>query len=54
MHALVWLIEDTWQATVAEAAAFLPRVEIFVGGTEVNQLPPFNWGFISAVRYDFR
>jgi hypothetical protein len=37
-----------------EAAALLPRVEIFVGGTEVNQLPPFNWGFISAVRYDFR
>jgi hypothetical protein len=37
-----------------EAAVFLPRVEIFVGGTEVNQLPPFNWGFISAVRYDFR
>jgi nucleotide-binding universal stress UspA family protein len=25
MRALVWLIEDTWQATVAEAAAFLPR-----------------------------
>lgn len=24
MHALVWIIEDTWQATVAEAAAFLP------------------------------
>jgi len=37
-----------------EAAVFLPRVEIFVGGSEVNQLPPFNWGFISAVRYDFR
>jgi nucleotide-binding universal stress UspA family protein len=25
MRALVWIIEDTWQATVAEAAAFLPR-----------------------------
>ena len=24
MRALVWIIEDTWQATVAEAAAFLP------------------------------
>ena len=24
MRALVWSIEDTWQATVAEAAAFLP------------------------------
>jgi nucleotide-binding universal stress UspA family protein len=25
MRALVWLIEDTWQATVAEAVKFLPR-----------------------------
>ncbi len=25
MRALVWIIDDTWQATVAEAAAFLPR-----------------------------
>jgi nucleotide-binding universal stress UspA family protein len=25
MRALVWLIEDTWQATVAEAVEFLPR-----------------------------
>jgi nucleotide-binding universal stress UspA family protein len=25
MRALVWIIEDTWQATVTEAAAFLPR-----------------------------
>ncbi len=24
MRALVWIIEDTWQATVAQAAAFLP------------------------------
>ncbi|MGO9900076.1 MAG: universal stress protein [Solirubrobacteraceae bacterium] len=24
MRALVWIIEDTWQATVAEAAQFLP------------------------------
>ncbi len=24
MRALVWIIEDTWEATVAEAAAFLP------------------------------
>lgn len=24
MRALVWIIEDTWQATVAEAAALLP------------------------------
>ena len=25
MRALVWIIEDTWQATIDEAAAFLPR-----------------------------
>jgi nucleotide-binding universal stress UspA family protein len=25
MRALVWIIEDTWETTVAEAAAFLPR-----------------------------
>jgi hypothetical protein len=25
MRALVWIIEDTWQATVDDAAAFLPR-----------------------------
>ncbi len=24
MNALVWIVEDTWEATVAEAAAFLP------------------------------
>jgi nucleotide-binding universal stress UspA family protein len=24
MHALVWIIEDTWQATIAQAAAYLP------------------------------
>ena len=24
MRALVWIIEDTWQATVAQAAAYLP------------------------------
>jgi nucleotide-binding universal stress UspA family protein len=24
MRALVWIIEDTWEATVSEAAAFLP------------------------------
>ncbi|HEX2703840.1 MAG TPA: universal stress protein [Solirubrobacteraceae bacterium] len=24
MRALVWIVEDTWQATVAEAAAYLP------------------------------
>lgn len=25
MRALVWIVEDTWEVTVAEAAAFLPR-----------------------------
>jgi nucleotide-binding universal stress UspA family protein len=24
MRALVWIVEDTWEATIAEAAAFLP------------------------------
>ena len=24
MRALVWIVEDTWEATVAEAAAYLP------------------------------
>jgi hypothetical protein len=24
MRALIWIIEDTWQATVSQAAAFLP------------------------------
>jgi hypothetical protein len=24
MHALVWIVEETWKATVAAAAAFLP------------------------------
>jgi hypothetical protein len=37
-----------------EAAVLGPSVDIFVGGREVDRLPPFNWGFISAVRYDFR
>jgi nucleotide-binding universal stress UspA family protein len=32
MRALVWIVEDTWQATVAEAAAFLP------GSAEVTLL----------------
>src|SRR3954447_26625534 len=24
MRALIWIVEDTWEATVAEAAAYLP------------------------------
>jgi nucleotide-binding universal stress UspA family protein len=32
MRALVWIVEDTWEATVAEAAAFLPA------GAEVTLL----------------
>lgn len=32
MRALVWIVEDTWRATVAEAAAFLPS------GAEVTLL----------------
>lgn len=37
-----------------EAAALRPRVDIDVAGTGRSGLPPFSWGFISAVRYDFR
>ena len=37
-----------------EAAALRPRVDISVAGSTADRLPPFNWGFISAVRYDFR
>jgi hypothetical protein len=32
MRALVWIVEDTWEATVDEAAAFLPA------GSEVTLL----------------
>jgi nucleotide-binding universal stress UspA family protein len=38
MRALVWIIEDTWEATVAEAAAFLPSdadvTLLYVASTE--------------------
>jgi len=37
-----------------EAAALRPGVEIAVAGDTVDRLEPFSWGFISAVRYDFR
>jgi nucleotide-binding universal stress UspA family protein len=40
MRALVWIVEDTWEATVAEAAALLPSdVEftlLHVAGTEAE------------------
>lgn len=37
-----------------EAAVLRPGVVISVAGHDVDRLPPFNWGFISAFRYDFR
>jgi hypothetical protein len=37
-----------------EAAVLRPGVIISIGGHDANRLPAFNWGFISAVRYDFR
>ncbi len=37
-----------------EAAALRPGVDIAVHGNTVDRLQPFSWGFISAVRYDFR
>jgi len=40
MRALVWIVEDTWQATVAEAAAYLPAdadiTLLHVAGTEAE------------------
>src|SRR4051812_11499163 len=42
MRALVWIVEDTWEATVDEAAAFLPRdaeiTLLYVVDTEVETL----------------
>jgi nucleotide-binding universal stress UspA family protein len=42
MHALIWIVEDTWEATVTEAAAFLPadaRVTLLhVAPAEVEEL----------------
>jgi len=37
-----------------EAAVLRPRVDINVSGADQAGLPPFSWGFISAVRYDVR
>jgi hypothetical protein len=37
-----------------EAGALGPTVVIDVAGHTVSRLPPFSWGFISGVRYDFR
>jgi nucleotide-binding universal stress UspA family protein len=40
MRALVWIVEDTWEATVADAAAFLPSgaevTLLHVSGTEAE------------------
>lgn len=40
MRALVWIVEETWQATVAEAAAYLPAdadiTLLHVTGTEAE------------------
>jgi nucleotide-binding universal stress UspA family protein len=42
MHALVWIVEDTWEATVAEAAAFVPDgadiTLLHVAPTDVEEL----------------
>ncbi|MBV9422162.1 MAG: universal stress protein [Solirubrobacterales bacterium] len=42
MRALVWIIEDTWEATVTEAAVFLPRdadiTLLHVASTEAETL----------------
>jgi nucleotide-binding universal stress UspA family protein len=42
MHALIWIVEDTWEATVADAAALLPPgadiTLLHVAGTEAEAL----------------
>jgi nucleotide-binding universal stress UspA family protein len=42
MRALIWIVEDTWETTVAEAAAFLPPdaelTLLHVAGTEAEAL----------------
>lgn len=48
-------VSDRWGLVLgAEAAALRPSVVIDVRGSTVDRLPPFSWGFISALRYDFR
>ena len=44
-----------WALVVgAEAGVLGPRVVIDVNGGQSEELPPFVWGLLSAVRYDFR
>jgi hypothetical protein len=45
-----------WALVVgAEVGALSPRVVIDVAGaSQTEELPPFVWGLLSAVRYDFR
>ena len=47
-------LAKNWAVVVgAEVGALSPRVVIVVAG-RTEQLPPFVWGVLSAVRYDFR
>ena len=44
-----------WALVVGgEAGALSPRVVLDVGAGPTEELPPFVWGLLSAVRYDFR
>lgn len=48
-------VAERWIFVIgAEAAALRPEVVVDVGGSTVDRLPPFAWGFISLLRYDFR
>ena len=38
----------------AEATVLHPGVDVAVAGEQVDRLPPFAWGLLSALRYDFR
>lgn len=49
-----YLMKNLALVAGAEAAALHPAVQITVAGQNADRLPPFAWGFISLLRYDFR
>ena len=49
-----YLMKNLALVAGAEAAALHPAVHITVAGADADRLPPFAWGFVSLLRYDFR
>ena len=49
-----YLMKNLALVVGAEAAALHPAVQITVAGQNADRLPPFAWGFISLLRYEFR